>query len=411
MPLHPVPMKVSESDESEFELDELGFEDDDDDDPNAFRVTGALSAPETRYYTTAELHEKIHNIEIDLSPPYQRDVVWGEVKQSSLIDSLWKNYHIPPIVFVSKREFDPDDREWYETLVCVDGKQRLTSIQRFLEGQIPHKINKTKWFFTCPDRAGANVKQIPQRWKDEFHSKKVNCVIYDGVNDDTEREMFRRVQHGMALTAAEKLLAVSSPMASYIGRLEKEHVLLEGGLGEILSWDVKRSKPFHNIMAVVYCCEGYPEERYSLTNISKWLETTREPSPSLDKAINKVFRELWEIAHYEHLNHPFRTIKAPVAPIEFIFIGVLLYIIRDRDLKTKAAAIKSLRTAVRATHTGNLRNNNVVAKVMWQYMRFFEKNPLGNPLETPSRSQAQSASRKSRPSKKRKADDDDSDYR
>lgn len=37
---------------------------------------------------------------------------------TGLIDSIWKNYHIPSLVFVSKEDSDGD-----ETLVCVDGKQ------------------------------------------------------------------------------------------------------------------------------------------------------------------------------------------------------------------------------------------------------------------------------------------------
>lgn len=68
---------------------------------------------------------------------------------TGLIDSIWKNYHIPSLVFVSKKDSDGD-----EILVCVDGKQvsfrvstiqinlsltwmqRLTSILKFMDGTV-----------------------------------------------------------------------------------------------------------------------------------------------------------------------------------------------------------------------------------------------------------------------------------
>lgn len=72
----------------------------------------------------------IHEGLIDLTPPYQRDVVWTEAKQMKLLDSLYRNFYVPPIVMVIVRE------EGHRVMRCVDGKQRLTSIQKFMDGQV-----------------------------------------------------------------------------------------------------------------------------------------------------------------------------------------------------------------------------------------------------------------------------------
>ena len=61
----------------------------------------------------------------------QLEVVWPEYKQMKLLDSLWRNYYVPPIVFAV---FLDDEGE--EIRCCVDGKQRLTSIQKFFDGQV-----------------------------------------------------------------------------------------------------------------------------------------------------------------------------------------------------------------------------------------------------------------------------------
>ena len=59
------------------------------------------------------------------------DVVWNDVKQSNLIGSIFQNYYVPPIVFAVYK-----DDEGEEVRCCVDGKQRLTSIQKFFDGQV-----------------------------------------------------------------------------------------------------------------------------------------------------------------------------------------------------------------------------------------------------------------------------------
>jgi hypothetical protein len=50
----------------------------------------------------------------------------------AIIDSLFHNYYIPPVVFAISK----DPLDGYETRLCVDGKQRLTSIQKFFDGQV-----------------------------------------------------------------------------------------------------------------------------------------------------------------------------------------------------------------------------------------------------------------------------------
>lgn len=101
--------------------------------------------------------DQIISGDINLEPEYQRgkcivvpdaafftidpDVVWPEAKQIGLIDSIFRNYYVPPIIFC---EFVPvlsaicsklsaavnSSEDGSETRTCIDGKQRLTSIQR-----------------------------------------------------------------------------------------------------------------------------------------------------------------------------------------------------------------------------------------------------------------------------------------
>jgi hypothetical protein len=51
-----------------------------------------------------------------------KDAVWPDAKQITLIDSIFKNYYIPPLVFAVR--WDADEKEWVRT--CIDGKQVRT---------------------------------------------------------------------------------------------------------------------------------------------------------------------------------------------------------------------------------------------------------------------------------------------
>jgi uncharacterized protein with ParB-like and HNH nuclease domain len=48
-----------------------------------------------------------------------------------IIDSLFHNFYIPPVIFAVMQDEDGE-----EVRVCVDGKQRLTSIVKFLDGHV-----------------------------------------------------------------------------------------------------------------------------------------------------------------------------------------------------------------------------------------------------------------------------------
>ncbi|MCI5137246.1 MAG: DUF262 domain-containing protein [Candidatus Electrothrix sp. AR1] len=69
----------------------------------------------------------------DDKPSYQRESVWSEEKQSFLIDSIMRNFPMPPI-FLRQKIDDETGKTSYE---IIDGKQRLTSIIKFINNEIP----------------------------------------------------------------------------------------------------------------------------------------------------------------------------------------------------------------------------------------------------------------------------------
>lgn len=148
-------------------------------------------------------------------------------------------------------------------------------------------------------------------------------VEYQQLNPATEREIFQRVQLGMPLTTAERLQAISSPWATWIGSLEAQFVSAENGLANVLQWDTKRGRDFQCIAQLIYCCDQLPEQTGppSMLRLSKWLLRTDEPPSKFKKSINNVLTSFRHIASTPETNSAFVKITARVAPVEFVFIG------------------------------------------------------------------------------------------
>lgn len=388
----------------EPELDEL--EDDfqsDVDDPSVFKIRQPLKRASAVLLTTKQLHEMIHEGHIDLNPSYQRDVVWPDSKQVGLIDSLFRNFYVPPVVFAVTK-----DEDGIPVRICVDGKQRLTSIQKFFDGQIPHKDTATKrlFWYTISETSRSSRNGIPEKYKKEFAEKSITCVEYHDIDPAQEREIFQRVQLGMTLTAAEKLQAISSPYAEWLSELESRHITVENGLSYVLEWDTKRGRDYQNLAHFIFCCDRLPVEDLPTPHkLETWLSQENPPTESFKRDIEEVLTDFWNMATDHSLNEGFRLINKRIAPVEFVFIAVLLYQLRGYPKDARAKAIYYLRKSIREVFV-DVRMNSKVGKAMWTIIDGLQVNPT-----SPVHLDPQLA----KPTKKRKqnnrGDSSDDDYK
>ncbi len=87
---------------------------------------------ESNKITIASFYEGYQLSKYNLEPEYQRLSVWTEEKRSFLIDSILRNYPIPPIFLHQKI----NEETGITTYDVIDGKQRLISIIEFIENKI-----------------------------------------------------------------------------------------------------------------------------------------------------------------------------------------------------------------------------------------------------------------------------------
>ena len=143
---------------------------------------------------------------IDLSPEYQRGKVWTKDRKQLLIDTIVKGMHVPAVYL---RDLEND---YYE---CVDGQQRLSTIFDFFDDKLDFSKKYT------PEFAGKTFSMLPQKIKDRFEDHEIIIVELSNATDEEIREMFDRLQRGMALTSGEKLNAKTGALHEFINELTK----------------------------------------------------------------------------------------------------------------------------------------------------------------------------------------------
>ena len=85
---------------------------------------------------------------MNINPDYQREVVWSEGRMVHLVDSLFNNYYVPPLIFKVISGTKPGTNERRRWRTCIDGKQRLTTIRKFFDGEIPYiDKRRQKWYY------------------------------------------------------------------------------------------------------------------------------------------------------------------------------------------------------------------------------------------------------------------------
>ena len=379
---------------------------------SGYKVKGVLPVPRATTYTAKSLYEQINAADVNLEPEYQRDVVWTAQKQIGIIDSIFRNFYIPPIIFAVNA-----NEEGGETRTCIDGKQRLTSIYRFMDGLIPHKDALTSeklWYKEIDD--GKTRVILPEGMRKMFANKQIVCVEYHDITEDSEREIFQRVQLGMALTPAEKLQVIKSPRSGFIRNLLDTYVENDGPLaGDNLHWDTRRGTDFRCLAMATFYMEKPTLGGFStLISVEKWISDTREPAEAWYDKVSSTFAVFAHITMDKTLRKVIAKAGEKFAPLEFIACCILISTHKDTmSVSQLAWSMSEMRKDLRKQYQ-DIRMNNRVSKSAVSFINALKTKKIGGTVGkaasalvvTPPRESLQSTNR-SQKKRKRQEDDDD----
>lgn len=159
----------------------------------------------------------------------QRSFVWKNTekdnKMSMLIDSMLRGFPIPAMY--CNCIFEDVKNKIYDFL---DGKQRTTTIIKFLNDEFP-MINIPTFEDEDgneQDFNGMTYSQLPEEIQDTIKTYSLTVYYYENMEQEDAEEMFRRLNNGKSLTAIEltRANAVSKAEISKIAKHEIFNIAL-----------------------------------------------------------------------------------------------------------------------------------------------------------------------------------------
>ncbi|GAA6016933.1 hypothetical protein JCM10207_007852 [Rhodosporidiobolus poonsookiae] len=110
-----------------------------------------------------------------------------------------------------KRQRSAEGRHVREVWNCMDGKQRMTAVCKFIDGEVD----------LLPEKASLHRKKtsfalLPQEAKDQFLAKRFRYGFYRDLDEAQERLVFERVQLGRSLDKGEILNAIAGAYADWV---------------------------------------------------------------------------------------------------------------------------------------------------------------------------------------------------
>lgn len=154
---------------------------------------------------------------INLEPPYQREAgVWSKEKKQLFIDSIINGYDVPKVYM---HKLDQDKTGF--AFAVVDGKQRISTLLEFLDGNFEFAEDFKYVGYECdvPPKPGDTFADLNDQTRDIFKEKSLDVVVIETDDEDDIEELFSRLNNGEKLNAAESRNAIGGAMAALIRQL------------------------------------------------------------------------------------------------------------------------------------------------------------------------------------------------
>jgi len=163
----------------------------------------------------AILIDRLRRGDLDLQPDFQRGEVWSVAKRQRLIDSVLRNWHVPPIHVIETASGVQE---------VLDGQQRLAAARDFVYGEIVVDGAIEPYDPDIEALDGLSYAELPPRWRRQFDSFPIRLIRISEYSPEEPGELFFRLNQPANLTAAEARNAFYGPareeIKALVSRLE-----------------------------------------------------------------------------------------------------------------------------------------------------------------------------------------------
>lgn len=138
---------------------------------------------------------RINKHELDLQPDFQRGEIWALGKRQRLIDSVLRDWHVPPIHVILNED---------QTVSVLDGQQRLAAIRDFVANEIPVDGSLPPHDQYIANLDGMRFDGLPFDVKRRFLRFPIRLFTIVDYRPAEPGELFYRLNQLSSLTAAEQ---------------------------------------------------------------------------------------------------------------------------------------------------------------------------------------------------------------
>lgn len=153
------------------------------------------------------IYARISSGDLDLQPNFQRGEVWTAAKKRKLIDSILREWHVPPIHVVVGSEGRQE---------VLDGQQRLTAIRDFIEGRLTVDGDAEPFDEEISSLGDCYYDELPSEIKRRFDQFTIRVFRLTDYKPGEPGELFFRLNQMTYLTAAEQRNAFFSPVREQV---------------------------------------------------------------------------------------------------------------------------------------------------------------------------------------------------
>ncbi|WP_075575097.1 DUF262 domain-containing protein [Lysobacter antibioticus] len=191
-------------------------EDEDDLGKVSFQDTVVTNAD----WTIESINLQIRKGNIDLLPSFQRRSAWDHVRKSRLIESIIVGMPVPNVVLA-------ENREHRGRFIVIDGKQRLISIQDFLDNKYPLRGLDLR-----SDLNGKTFEALDNADKERLENSTLRSTLIRNWKDEN-----------FLYAAFYRLNAGSLPLSPQ----ELRKALIGGNLIDAIEGYLEKSQSFHSV--------------------------------------------------------------------------------------------------------------------------------------------------------------------
>ncbi|MCB5321687.1 DUF262 domain-containing protein [Yersinia intermedia] len=246
-----------------------------------------INIPSIRRQTPsfALLYERLLYDEIEIQPDYQRkDRIWSDDKKSKLIESILMGLPLP-IFYFGERKND----NW----VVIDGLQRLTTIQDFMQNKFPLKLDASSSVLDANNQFFKDFNRNNTRAIREFEITAYVIDIEDPKSSKFITELFHRINtYGVKLSDQEIRSAIYfGPSVFYLKFLALSKIFT---LATSNTVNPKRQKDLELCLgALSFIINGYKNFRNSrfddfLTSTMQWINKQGTKKVSKENVVSFI---------------------------------------------------------------------------------------------------------------------------